>query len=297
MLTDDIFLINERGPDFWGTHKISPDSRYAHLDERGEKILSRSEFERVLEGLKGKKVLVYIHGLRTTKEDVLKSHSHMIEHISKHSLNLPFYSRLKSLIKYYTGYSKHEAYSNHRPYDAIIGYTWPSYESEAYYYNAKKKAKRLAPRLAKHLHDLSEKAKKVDVLAHSMGNLLLFEALSKYSSEKTRIDHIYSVAAAVPADSLHPNNPYQRVLNFCKNLFVFHSGHDYALGWPYYLAEGTTLALGLVGSQKVASKLKVIDSSEAVKGHSDYLSSKEFYSYLLKIHNQELNLDESYFKM
>ncbi len=212
-------------------------------------------------------------------------------------LNLPFYSRLKSLFKYFIGYTEQQAYSNHQPYDAIIGYSWPSFDNETYYFNAKKNAKELAPRFAKQLELICTVTQKVDIIAHSMGNLLLFETLTKHGSQKIEIDHIYSTAAAVPHNSLSSPYTYSHVLNYCKKIFVFHSKHDFALGWPYYLAERASLALGLVGPLTSSPKIKVVDTSEVIKNHSDYLISKQFYEYLLKIHNQELNYEQTHFQM
>ncbi len=295
-----VFLINERGPHFWGTHEISKTTQYAELEQDEEKILSPAEFQDVLKGLKGKKVLVYVHGLQNTRDDVVKSHAHLKENLFALQLNLPFYSKVTSLIKYYLGYGAENAYANHRPYDAIIGYSWPSFDREVYYYSAQDHAKILAPKFAHQLAQISHVAKKTDVMAHSMGNLLLFEALSRHSPKGLAVDNIYSVAAAVPHDSLNPSHKYAKVLNFCKSLFVFHSNCDYALGWPYYLAESSTFALGLKGPECPLPhplNLKVIDSSDVIKGHSDYFSSNDFYRYLLKIHNQELDSEQNHFKM
>ena len=297
MVNNSALIINERGPHFWGTHEIAENTQYAKLEGSQETILSTEEFNQALSDLKGKRVLVYVHGLKTTQSDVIESHDCIKKHISALQLNLPFYSRLKSLFKYIIGYTEQQAYSNHQPYDAIIGYSWPSFDNETHYYNAKKHAKELAPRFAKQLELISTTTQKVDVMAHSMGNLLLFETLAKHGSHNIKIDHIYSVAAAVPHNSLNSPNIYSRVLDYCKKVFVFHSKHDYALGWPYYLAEGTALALGLVGTLTSSPKIKVVDTSKVIKGHSDYLTSKEFYEYLLKIHNQELDYEESHFQM
>ncbi|MCH9632226.1 MAG: hypothetical protein S4CHLAM6_05560 [Chlamydiae bacterium] len=297
MVTNKTFLINERGPHFWGTHEISKDTQYAKLENGQTEILSKDEFKDALSSLNGKRVLVYIHGLKNTKDDVVKSHADIEENVSALKLNLSLYSRFKSIMKYFLGYSQQEAYSNHQPYDVIIGYSWPSFDNETYYYNAKIHAKKLAPRFAKQLEQISKTTQKVDVLAHSMGNLLLFETLSKHGSPDIKINHIYSIAAAVPHNSLDSQHVYSRVLDYCKNIFVFHSKHDYALGWPYFLAEKAVLALGLVGPLSLSQKIKVVDTSKVIKNHSGYLSSKEFYEYLLKIHNEEFDNEQSHFKM
>lgn len=295
----EIYIINERGPKFWGTHKIAEKTSFGKMDNSRHVELSPDEFDQFVGQLSGKRVLVYVHGLRNTKEDVFSSYRDIRENISNLSLSQSYYSRFKNFIKYYLGNGED---SSQLPYDVIIGYSWPSFDHESYYYDAKKHAKKLAPRFSNHLQKLCKSAKKVDVMAHSMGNLLLLESLSKYPSPMIKLDHIYSIAPAVPNTCLNPSHAFSKALHLCNFLFVFHTQNDYALGWPYYLAEKQTYALGLVGPEyseksKLHPKVKSINSSDVIHGHSDYFISEEFYNYLLKIHNKELDFENSHFEI
>lgn len=286
-----LLIISERGPTFWGTHQINKESQFATICEDNQAIPMPEGSQGLLKELQGKRVLVYIHGLRTQEADVLESFSHIKTNLLDIAIKPTLYERFKAFIKHYLGYT--DAYNIYKPYDVIIGYSWPSFNHESYYYKAKGHASSLSSKLAKHLESITKSASKVDVIAHSMGNYLLFEAL-KLAPANLKIDHIFSIAAAVPFDSLHSKGEYSKVLDSCKHLFVFHSKHDFALGWPFYLAEGSKRALGLLGPHKIEClKLKSVDTSAHVKGHSDYFASRLFYQYLSKIYNQELDLDTS----
>lgn len=295
----EVYIINERGPNFWGTHKIAEKTTFGKMDHAKHIELSSDEFDKFIGELSGKRILVYVHGLKNTEDDVFSNYTSIRENISNLSLSQSYYSRFKNLMKSYLGFP---TATPEMPYDVIIGYSWPSYDHESYYFDAKKHAKELAPRFSKHIEKLSQSAKKLDIMAHSMGNLLLFESLSKHPSPKIKIDHIYSIAPAVPNTCLNPEHPFSNTLNVCNLLFVFHTKNDYALGWPYYLAEKQTYALGLVGPHanenlKLHPKVKSIDSTQAINGHSAYFTSDDFYKYLLKIHNQELDFEKSHFEM
>lgn len=243
-------------------------------------------------------MLIYVHGLRMTHQDVIESHRSLYNNMLALQLQMPFFSKVISLLKYWVGYSMEEAYSSHCPYDAIIGYSWPSFNHAAYYYKAKENATNLAPKFAQEIAKITAIAKKTDIMAHSMGNLIVFEALSKHARPEISIDHVYSIAAALPHDCLSVKMGYQKALERCRNLFIFHSKNDSALNWPYYIVESSSLALGLIGPKLIAdnsSKVKVINASDVIKGHSDYISSDKFYNYLLKIHNNELDFTENHF--
>lgn len=294
----DIYIINERGPHFWETQKISKETSYAKLNESNLQIINSKEFSKLLTSLKDKRVLVYIHGLKNTEKELYEAYHLLKKNITPIALEESYCSKFKNLLKYYLGYETSNI--DKKPYDAIIGYSWPSFDHESYYFQAKEHAFKIAPKLGKHLVKLSNSAKKVDIMAHSMGNLLLFEAISRNSNPDLKINNIYSIAAAVPDSSLSQDGHYSNVFDFCKNLFVFHSKHDFALSWPFFFAENRSTALGLLGPKQstpvnLNRKLKVVDSSEFIKGHSDYLINIDFFNYLFKLHKEELEFENSMF--
>ncbi len=296
-------LINDRAPDFWGTHEISSTTQYADLEGSKLKILTEDELADTLDSLKGKRILVYVHGLKNTLEDVLLSHQALHRNISPLTIKTSYYQRIKSVFMYYVaGYSESEAYQNQRPYDVFINYSWPSYDNEFYYYSAKEHAKVLSPRLADHLHKLSGVAQEVDVMAHSLGNFLLFEALSHPNGEALKLKNIYSLAASVPNNSLTQGGCHAKALDTCQNLFVFHCKDDFALDLPFTLVEPGAPALGLIGpacpqNQDLNHKLKVVNSAPYIQRHSDYFTNKDFFNTLLMIQNQELDFQNSHFQL
>ncbi|MEW3852036.1 hypothetical protein QOZ73_32880, partial [Pseudomonas aeruginosa] len=84
-------------------------------------------------------------------QDVIESHHSLYSNMLALQLPMSFFSKIASLLKYWVGYSLEEAYSSHCPYDAIIGYSWPSFDHAAYYYKAKENATTLAPKFAQEM--------------------------------------------------------------------------------------------------------------------------------------------------
>ena len=74
-----------------------------------------------------------------------------------------------------------------------------------------------------HLEFLSASAARVDVLAHSMGNRLVFEALDFPSNRGKKVVHnLYSLAAAVDGESIEKKEKYYRSTQNCEKIFVFY---------------------------------------------------------------------------
>lgn len=294
-ISKNCYFINERGPTFWDTSMLAKETQYAQMAPSGASLipLSPSEYEQKIHSLKGKKVLVYVHGLQTNHRKLMDSQELLVQNFSQLKVKMPLWNSIKGHLMYFLGYSEEEAYSGECPYDAIIGYSWPSFDHFGYYYEAKKHALTLAPKFAQEIQKISSIAQRTDIMAHSMGNLVVFEALASPSSDSIAIDNIYSLAAALPHDCFIKNTTYSKILKCCKYIFVFHSKHDLALNWPFSIVEKTAQALGLNGPATATEhqhQIKAINASNVVKGHSDYLLSKSLYEYLLKLHNNEVDL-------
>lgn len=172
-----------------------------------------------------KKLLILIHGYNSGQEPTLKRYFDIYKKIQETDDSL---------------------------YDCIIGYMWPGHENRFHFLAARDEASKCAPCLRKFLRDVSVRAKHVDVLAHSMGNLVLFEALNylplaepKYQSPfskkfsnlkylspvsaKSLIRTVYSVAPAVDDKSLDSENEYYNPPGQSANLpcyyeATFHMG-------------------------------------------------------------------------
>ncbi len=287
---ENILLVNERGPDFWNNELIATQTSHAWLSSNGEVQISPHEYQDALSSLKDKKVLVLIHGLKNLRDEVLESYSSTSKQVAEilYQREPSLLDRIQGFIFQLTGFWQP---SSSQAYDAVVGISWPSFTHELYYYHAKNNAQELAPKVAAHLCEISKIAKHVDVLAHSLGNFMLFEALKTEAADALKLHHIYSLAAAVPQHTLNQGGRYEQVAQKCKRLFILFSKHDEALHWPFYLAEGGEVALGLSGAdhhKPIASNVTSVDCSKIAAHHSAYLQQPLFYQFIETTHNQPL---------
>lgn len=240
------FLVMSDRSQFWDADTISAETK---VIEKGKvKNVNFAEFT-------GKKVLLLVHGFNNTAEEALATYSEINKHLSTLGL-----------------------------YDTIIGYLWPGYNSRTEYFSAEKNAETLAARLRLHLSLLATFAIKVDLLAHSMGNRLVLEALESDSKHQKRklINNFYSLAPAVNEDSIDKNQTYYHSTEQCKKMFVFHSDHDEVLKVLYTIAEKSK-ALGAQGDMApvlTPKNVQFIDCSDFVDGHSGYFTVASLYTFI-----------------
>lgn len=229
---------------FWDPDDVSNET---------EEIVNGPEFPANFSSFQNQKVLLLVHGFNTSGEDVKATYQTIVKHIDPFGL-----------------------------YDAVIGYVWPGYDEALDYFEAEENANGLAERMQGHLRELCKVARSVDILAHSMGNRLLFKALDCTLTDKPLIRNFYSVAPAVNANSIEVANIFYRSAQQCQELCVFHSNHDEVLKWAYILAE-LSEALGYEGDadpDKEAPNVQFIDCTPFVNGHSAYFQAIPFYLYI-----------------
>ena len=170
-----------------------------------------------------KKVLLVVHGYNNTFDYAVKS----IKEVNS------FINNMKT--------------SDNKPlYDLVIGYIWPGYESFIEYELAVEHADALKERVQAHLLELHHITPHIDVIAHSLGNRVILEALNFESVNKERpfIRNFFALAPAVDASSIEENRPYYNSVKNCENFFVFHSFKDDVLKLLYPLTSGSE-ALGI----------------------------------------------------
>ena len=217
--------------------------------------------------LKDKKILFVIHGFNNSAAEAMKTYRNIADH----------FDALKD--------------KNGNPlYDLVIGYLWPGYQNKLDYYAAKKHARELKDKMESHLSFLSSLVAKVDVMAHSMGNRLVFEALNFSSKEgaKKLVNHFYSIAAAVDQESIENNHKYSLASKNCEDIFVFHSKQDEVLEFLYTIAE-CDRALGfekIENLKQLPPNVQLIDCSTFATGHSQYFNAPNIYEF---IRNKLLN--------
>jgi esterase/lipase superfamily enzyme len=247
LLVTRLLLMSDRDQ-FWETDKIAK-----------ENVADKSAIDPAQ--LKDKKILLVVHGFNNTAEDALESYRTVARHVES----------LKD--------TQGEAL-----YDYVIGYLWPGYDSKLEYYPARRHAAKLKDKMQGHLQFLLTHAAKIDVMAHSMGNRLMFEALNMPLQKKAKkgINNFYALAAAVDNESLEKNSRYFHVTENCNGIFIFHSKQDDVLEYLYALAEWDK-ALGFEGTENLSrlpGNVQLIDCTSFITGHSQYFASSAIYSFI-----------------
>ncbi len=252
LLASQFWLMSDR-TSFWNADKISD-----HTEFMEKANIQKTTFDS--KEMKGKNVLLLVHGYNNKPEEALSTYRLINIHVSAFK-------------------NKHHS----KFYDLIIGYLWPGDDSPLKYYDAERHVSKLAATVRSHLELFSASSARVDVLAHSMGNRLMFEALNFHSNAAKKIVHnFYSFAAAVDNESIEINEKYYPSTQNCEKIFVFYSKHDNVLKWSYSLAEWDK-ALGYEGvenSKKLPANVQLIDYTNFIGQHSQYFSYLPAYDFI-----------------
>ncbi len=199
------------------------------------------------------KVLILVHGYNNVLEDTLEAYRHIHQRIFDYSVG----------------------------YDRVIGFLWPGGDSKLDYHVPRQRTKEIAPRFAYHLRKISNVCKtKVDIMCHSMGVRVVFEALNYVDFED--IGNVFTLAAAVDNEKIEIDEKYFEPGQKADNLFVFHSKRDNALKYAYKLGDFDS-ALGLTGPENPALILahnkntRVINCSKKIFKHGAYKYKKDVY--------------------
>ncbi|HEY2810251.1 MAG TPA: alpha/beta hydrolase [Rhabdochlamydiaceae bacterium] len=252
LLASQFWLMSDRAS-FWDANKISNHTEFMQDSNPKNIILYNKE-------IKNKNVLLLVHGYNNNPEEALSTY---------HLVNL------------YVSAFKAKAQSKF--YDLVIGYLWPGDDSPLKYYDAKRHVSKLAKTMRSHLEILSASAARLDVLAHSMGNRLVLEALNYAPSGNKKIVHnFYSLAAAVNDESIEKNEKYYPSTQNCERIFVFYSRNDGVLKWDYSLAERDE-ALGYEGAKdpmRLPGNVQLINYTNFIGQHSQYFMFLPIYDFI-----------------
>jgi len=165
----------------------------------------------------------------------------------------------------------------------IVGFNWPGGDSPVDYFAAKSRAKKVAPRLSYHISELfySSGNQKVDILCHSMGCLLTFEAMLK--TEYNVVGNIFAAAPAVDNESIQKKEEYGECVEKTERTVILFSNSDSVLKYSYSLAE-MDHALGFSGVEKLnkvnPDKLSLVDCSGLDLTHNEYKTTQELYQLI-----------------
>jgi esterase/lipase superfamily enzyme len=250
LLVSRLLVMSDRDH-FWDADKISPQTEIAWEDKKTIDVKQ----------LKDKKILLVIHGFNNSPQEAMQSYRSVADHIAS----------LRD--------DKDKAL-----YDVVVGYLWPGYENKLEYYAAREHARKLKEKMLDHLTFLASTGAKVDVMAHSMGNRLAFEALNfaPKKNAKKLVQKFYSLAAAVDEESIEKKHKYFHASKNCEELFIFHSKQDEVLEFLYTIAEWDK-ALGFEGVEnlkKLPKNVQLIDCTTFVTGHSQYFSADNVYAFI-----------------
>lgn len=240
---------------FWNTDKIAQ-----HTESSWDALQMQPCMD--FKALKNKKILLIVHGFNNSPKEAMETYHTVAGFIS--------------LLRDAKGRAL---------YDAVVGYLWPGYDDKLEYFAAKKHAQELKEKMRDHLLFLASISKELDIMAHSMGNRLVFEALNfpPQKSKKKVIQKFYSLAAAVNSESIEENHPYAFVTTNCEEVFIFHSKQDEVLKVLYKMAEWN-VALGFEGIEnlkKLPKNVQLVDCTQFVKGHSMYFNAAQVYEFIL----------------
>jgi esterase/lipase superfamily enzyme len=127
--------------------------------------------------------------------------------------------------------------------------------------------------------------RKLHLLAHSMGNYVLQNALGRVwdhspgSALPRLFDHVFLCAADVDDDVLEPGQPMERLHQLTNRVWVYHNANDTALRISDY-TKGNPDRLGQRGAarpQQLHQKVAQVDCSALVSGltqHSYYTNGR-----------------------
>ena len=120
----------------------------------------------------------------------------------------------------------------------VVLFTWPARRSHLISYRkARANAAVAGERLRQLVVELQQAECRVSVYGHSMGCRVILHALSAPEMVARPVEAALLAAAAVSEDALSPDGQFPLSQVGAKQVTVFYSGRDEALGAPYQAAE------------------------------------------------------------
>ncbi len=199
-------------------------------------------------------------------------------------------NKFKEIIKTFNGIEDELSSS----YDHIIGFAWSAGDRFVDYYTAKNKVEDAGDELREILDMLKDSGKTVDVMAHSMGNAVVFDAFIENEIDSTVVRNFFSFAAAVDNDTLNKNNLYNVTLANFENIFICYSKKDSVTGVIYDTGErhnapafGHELPIDLEYFVDKAKNVHFINCNEVITKHGAYKKSEAIFSFVRETINPD----------
>lgn len=254
-----MFMVSDRDA-VWNSNEISPKTQFASADEKEmTSVLNDKQVQDFLFSLKGKKILMLVHGL-----DIMP---------------------MRPLSYYFDIQANVNGTSDTAPYDYIIGYLWPCLDQYYYYFSAKERANEMAPRFRSLMQKFKHHgASQIDVVAHSMGNKLVLDSVNFAKNPKSPnlIHRFFSVAPAIADSCIDKSGVFYQASQNCDQMYVFYSLQDSILKWEFPFLEWKQ-ALGYLGDsypRELSPHIQMIDCTETVETHEGYLYALPVFNYI-----------------
>jgi esterase/lipase superfamily enzyme len=257
-----MFVVSCR-KNFWSATEfaLTDEIREIDLDTGTGPVIMPSAF---LEALAHKRLTVLVHGYNNERLDVLDAY----RAIDAHMRLLGFLGAARA------------------PYDALVGFVWPSGATGVSFPFARGRADDTAPRFGRLLADLHGCGATVDLNTHSLGAHVAFEALREAASQVVR--NAWNFASAVDNESIEYEERYFDASRQAARFYVFHSKNDPVLRVWYRLGDvfDFDTALGDSGPEDPRAimdhspHVSVINCKNVVTSHGGYRSSGQVWSFM-----------------
>jgi len=224
--------------------------------DSGATTQKQTDFAELETAIKGKRVLLLVHGYNNEFEDVGRSYEIIEDKCGKH---------LRT------------------QYDAVVGYTWPGGDHGWEWHPAKRRAGSVAPRLARVLREHFQATKSIDLMTHSLGTMVGLKAVSLCPNRWVRT--LILLAAAVDNESLEKGEEHYSATQLTEKTVVVHTKKDGVLRAGYTAAEWDA-ALGLDGPEDPAAIARhsanvfVANGKHKVEAHGHYKYVDDVYKFV-----------------
>jgi esterase/lipase superfamily enzyme len=250
--------------DFWSTRSLAEHDAIREVDPQTgvEAEVTEEQFSR---RVRGKRLMLLLHGYRSSREDVLCAYGQLD-------------SQLSGVDRVTPGRGAAE-------YQEVIGVSWPGHDWRIEFTSAKAKADATAPKLFARLRKTAETARAIDVITHSLGARVALRTLQNAGEASRPVRNLFLTGAAVDDESIGQNEKFFYATERSERVYVLHSKNDPVLEffYPIPVFGGGGPALGHKGPKhpsKVASNVSSVDCSQIVAAHSDYRKRAEFYDFV-----------------
>ena len=231
---------------------------YADVDLAGGEVQRLDGFEDVAKVINDARVLLLVHGYNNEHEEVLDAYRTVQENVGSH---------LRA------------------QYDHVLGYSWPGGDYGWEWTQAKSRANAVATRFWRLTEELSQSARSLDVMSHSLGARVVLKALKAVQAQTTPVRNYFCLAAAVDNEALETGKEFTGSRRGAESIFVLHSNKDKVLSIAYRFREFDR-ALGLSGPEdrvyieKETPNVFVLNCKRQVERHGGYKGCEGVYRYM-----------------